>query len=117
MYRIIKIKNQNPEIARGKITGAESFENTAIGAYYVEYEGSKLMIVHNMDADETLEITITDAMITNPVIRGDLVASAPTDAEGNFVSYDDENAIFNHPTLKDGTLTLPPQSTVILKAE
>lgn len=115
--RIIKIKNQNPEIARGKITGAESFENTAIGAYYVEYEGSKLMIVHNMDADETLEITIADAMITNPVIRGDLVASAPTDAEGNFVSYDDENAIFNHPTLKDGTLTLPPQSTVILKAE
>ena len=99
------------------MTAVEPSENAAIGAYYVEHEGSKLMIVHNADADETIEITITDEMIKNPVIRGDLVASEPTDSEGNFVSADDENAIFNHPTLKKGVLTLPPQSTVILKAE
>ena len=113
--RIIKIKNQNPEIARGKITALEDFGNTSICAYYVEYEDSKLMIIHNMNAEETAELTITDEMIKNPVIRGDLVASEPTDKEGNVVSADDENAVFAHISLQDGTLTMPPQSTVILK--
>lgn len=115
--RIIKIKNQNPEIARGKITGVEEFDDTAICAYYIEYEGSKLMIVHNMNAEESKEITITDEMIENPVIRGDLVASNPIDGDGNFVEAPDENSIYQHIALKDGVLTLPAQSTVIIKSE
>lgn len=115
--RIIKIKNQNPEIARGEITGVEEFEDTAICAYYVEYDGSKLMIVHNMSAEESKELKITDEMIENPVIRADLVASNPVDSEGNFVEEPDENSIYQHITLKNGTLTMPAQSTVILKAE
>ena len=113
--RIIKIKNQNPEIARGKITGLQTFDNTAICAYYVEYNGTKLMIIHNMNAEENAELTITDDMIANPEIRAELVASSPVDKDGAFTSTEDENAVYQHITLKDGVLTMPAQSTVILK--
>lgn len=97
--RIIKIKNQNPEISRGKITSQVSFDDKNIGAYIVEYDGSKLLVIHNFNFEESKELTITDDMITNPEVRADLV----TDGSGK------------HVELKDGKLTLPPQSTVILK--
>ena len=113
--RIIKIKNQNPEIARGKITGLQTFDNTAICAYYVEYNGTKLMIIHNMNAEENAELTITDDMIANPEIRAELVASSPVDKDGAFTSTEDENAVYQHTAIKDGVLTMPAQSTVILK--
>ena len=113
--RIIKIKNQNPEIARGKITGLQTFDNTAICAYYVEYNGTKLMIIHNMNAEENAELTITDDMIANPEIRAELVASFPVDKDGAFTSTEDENAVYQHTAIKDGVLTMPAQSTVILK--
>lgn len=113
--RIIKIKNQNPEIARGKITGLESFDNTSISAYYIEYNGTKLMIIHNLNAEQSAELTITDEMIANAEIRAELVASSPVDKDGAFTSTEDENAIYQHATIKKGVLTMPAQSTVILK--
>ena len=98
--RIIKIKNQNPELARGTITGTQGFDNKNIGAYYVEYEGSKLLVVHNFSAKESRTITVTDDMIKNATVRADLVAESSD----------------KHVELKDGQLTLPAQSTVILKS-
>ncbi len=98
--RIIKIKNQNPELARGTITGQQSFDNKKIGAYYTEYEGSKLLVIHNFNAKSESVITITDDMIKNPIVRADLV---PESAD-------------KHIELKDGKLTMPAQSTVILKS-
>ena len=41
------------------------------------------MIIHNMNAEENAELTITDDMIANPEIRAELVASSPVDT----VSY------------------------------
>ena len=98
--RIITIKNQNPELARGTITGMESFGSNNIGAYYVEYEGSKLMVIHNFSAKESKTLAITDDMIKNATVRADLVAESSD----------------MHVELKDGKLTLPAQSTVILKS-
>lgn len=98
--RILKIKVQNPEIARGKITDVEDFGDKSIGAYYTEYEGSKLMIIHNFNKTNSKELTITDNMIKNAQVRADLVA----------------DNIDNHIELKGGKLTLPAQSTVILKS-
>ena len=114
--RIIKIKNQNPEIARGKITDIETFDNTSICAYYIEYQSTKLMIIHNMNAEENAELTITDDMIANPEIRAELVASSPVDKDGAFTSTEDENAVYQHTAIKEGVLTMPAQSTVILKS-
>ncbi len=98
--RIIKIKNQNPEIARGKVTGTEDFDDTNLSAYYVEYNGSKLMIIENFNRTDSKTVTITDDMIKNAVVRADLVTASNA-----------EHIILN----KDGTMTLPALSTVILK--
>ena len=58
------------------------------------------MIIHNFNAKESKELTITDDMIKDAVVRADLVAeSADT-----------------HIEVKDGKLTLPAHSTVILKS-
>lgn len=108
--RVFKIKNQNPEIARGTITDTVEFDDNAVGAYYVEYEGSKLLIIHNTATDSEKTLTITESIMKNSAIRGDLIAGDPaTDAEGNTVKQEI--------TLQDGQLVMPAQSTVILKAE
>lgn len=98
--RILKIKLQNPEIARGSITSLEDFGDSNIGAYYVEYDGSKLMIIHNFNKTDAKELTITDDMIKNAQVRADLVAESAD----------------KHIELKDGKLSLPAQSTVVLKS-
>lgn len=98
--RIIKIKNQNPELARGTITEIENFDDTNICAFYTEYEGSKLLVIHNFSKSDSKTLTITDDMIKNAAVRADLVAS-------------DANS---HIALDGGKLVLPKQSTVILKS-
>lgn len=100
--RIIKIKNQNPVIARGEITGTEDFDDVNVCAYYTEYDSEKLMIIHNLSSTEDKNLVITEDMLENPQIRGDLVASASP--ENN-----------KHISLNGDKLYLPPQSTVILK--
>ncbi len=99
--RIIIVKNQNPEISRGTITKIQNFDDTQVGAYYVEYNDSKLLIIHNFSKNDSKTLSITDEMLTNPVVRADLVATG--------TNY--------HIELKDGSVTIPPHSTVILKSE
>ena len=98
--RIINVKLQNPEIARGKITKSQKFDDQEIGAYYVEYKGSKLLIIHNFSAEESKELTITDDMIKNATVRADLLGDTKD----------------GHVELKDGKLTLPKRSSVIIKS-
>lgn len=98
--RIITIKNQNHEIARGQITEQVDFGDKQVGAYITEYDGSKLLIIHNFNKDESKELEITDEMLKNAVVRADLVTSDTS----------------THITIKDGKLTLPPYSSVILKS-
>lgn len=97
--RIIKIKNQNPEIARGKVTATEDFGDLNIAAYYIEYGNQKLMILHNFNYTESKTVTITDDMLKNAIVRADLLTSKS-----------DEHIILND----DGTMTIPPLSSVIL---
>ena len=98
--RIITIKNQNPEIARGRIVGIQGFDDKAVGAYYVEYENSKLLIIHNFSKNDAKELTITDDMIKNATLRADLIPESSS----------------KHTELKDGKISVPPQSTVIIKS-
>ena len=82
----------------------EDFSDPTISAYYIEKDGTKLMIIHNLSSTEEKTLTITEQMIKNPAIRADLVASAT--AEKN-----------DHITLNGTELKMPPQSTVILKTK
>lgn len=98
--RIIKVKLQNPEIARGRITGIQDFGDDAVGAFFTEYDGEKLLIIHNFDSEEAKALEITDDMIENPVVAADLV------------TVDNEKA-----ELKDGKLTLPVHSSVVIRTK
>ncbi len=96
--RIIKVKLQNPEISRGKITGVEDFGKDEIGAFYTEYNGEKLMIIHNFAKEGKAELEITDSMLKNAVLAADLVG-----AEGESVSF------------SGGKLSLPYHCSVVLR--
>lgn len=99
--RIINIKLQNPEIARGKIIKQQNFDDRSIGAYIVEYDKSKLMVIHNFSAEDSAELEITDDIIKDATVRADLLGDSK----------------YGHVELKDGKLTLPPHSSVILKSK
>ena len=98
--RIIKTKLQNPEISRGRITGVCDFDDDAVGAFFTEYDGSKVLIIHNFDTEETKTLDITGDMIPDAVIAADLIATEKGKAE-----------------LKDGKLTLSPHSSVVIRSE
>ena len=98
--RIIKTKLQNPEISRGRITGVCDFDDDAVGAFYTEYDGSKVLIIHNFDTEETKTLDITGDMIPDAVIAADLIAPEKGKTE-----------------LKDGKLTLSPHSSVVIRSK
>ena len=106
--RIIRLKNQNPEIARGNITDTLEMDDVYVGGYYIEYEGEKLLVIH-YGGDETKEIEITDEMLNKAEFRGGVVTSSAADYEG-----DPENW---NVTFSKGILTMPPMSTAVLKAK
>lgn len=98
--RLIKIRNQNPEIARGTITATFDSDDMNLGGYYIEYDGEKLLILYNGDTAEPREVEITDDMLSDAEFRGGCVCLADT-GEVEF---------------KNTTLTLPPRSVAVLKA-
>ena len=106
--RVIRLKNQNPEIARGTITDTMETEDPYLGGYYIEHEGEKLLVIH-YGGEETLELEITDEMLANAEFRGACVASDAADYEAEAEDW--------KVTYKKGILTLPPLSTTVLKAK
>ena len=100
--RIIKLKNQNPEIARGTITEELQTGDSNVCGYYVEYKGKKLLIVHNLNKTETKKISGDYPQ----KLRADLVATNGSDENGN--------TTVNHVEYNGKEITLPPQSTAIL---
>jgi len=102
--RLYKLKNQNPEIARGKITELFETDDVYLGGYYVEYNGEKLLIIH-YGGEEATKVTITDDMLSNAEFRGGVVAGTGEGEKEAQVTFD------------GGTLTMPPMSTAVLKAD
>lgn len=109
--RAIKVKNQNPQIARGDITETYPMENTAICAFKVEFSGEEFMVIHNLDDEKSCEITITADMLKEPSIGGKLYAM--TQAQMEDIAAQDEESVTSA-TLIENVLRMPPQSTVIL---
>ena len=98
--RIIKVKLQNPEISRGRITEVCDFDDDSVGAFFTEYDKNKVLIIHNFDSEETKTLDITDDMVPNAVVAADLVGVQDGKAE-----------------LKDGKLTLSPHSSVVVRSK
>ncbi len=96
--RIIKAKLQNPEIQRAKSIDPVDVGDDRVGAYTLENDGSTVMIVHNFDTEETKNLEIKSDKLSNPQIVADFITAKDAKAE-----------------LKDGKLTLPPHSSVIIR--
>ncbi len=109
--RVIKVKNQTPEIARGELVETYTFDNTSICAFKVEYEDKEVMVIHNLDDENSATLTLTEEMLENPEIRGDLYAQG-VDTEADTTAED--TRLLDYITLIDGVLTMPPQSSVVL---
>ncbi len=93
--RAIRIRNENPEIARGTQTALEELSSKDIGALSKDYQGSKIVILYNFGAETNL-VNLTSDLKTLS-IRGYLTV------DGSEV------------TLKDGVVTLPKYAIAILK--
>lgn len=94
--RVIKIKNQNPELARGTISEYDT-NDTEIVSYSTEYKGKTVYVFHNLNDSKSKTIELKE----NLTLRGDLYSVKAKD--GNYVEINGK------------TLTLPPYSTAVMK--
>ncbi len=94
--RALRLRNENPEIARGTISLVETLCDGDQAAITKTYEGSMIGIVYNT-SDEEINVTITGTELAEMGIRG-------------YLTLNGEEIV-----LEDGVLTLPAQSICILK--
>lgn len=94
--RCIRIRNENPEIARGEVALIPEVEDESICAITKTYKDSKIAMLYNLSA-ETKTVTVSKDTYGYEGIRG-------------YVSVDGTEV-----TLDGDTVTLPPSSVVILK--
>ena len=94
--RALRLRNENPEIARGEITLIDSLCQGHQAAITKSYNGSTIGIVYNT-SDEVITVDISGTEISDMQIRG-------------YLTLNNEEI-----TLKDGMLTMPAQSICILK--
>lgn len=117
--RALKIKAQNPEIARGKITETyKATDDIGVCAFKVETEDSAVIIVHNVNGDKASRLEITDEMLEDAEIVADLYAGA--DEKSTVVirgetAPAEEEEIPEFAYIEDGVLVLPPRASVVLK--
>lgn len=98
--RLIKLRLQNPEIARGDITEVVDFGDSFCTGLIIDDDGSRVLVIHNGNGEE-MELTID--MIDNPELRGWSVADLA------------EEPVEDVPKLSSGVLTVPAKTSVVLK--
>lgn len=94
--RALRLRNENPEIARGTITIVESLCDAYQAAITKTYDGSTIGIVYN-NSKEEIKVTLTGSELADMQIRGYLTLN------GEVI------------TLEGGVLVMPAQSICILK--
>lgn len=94
--KAIRIRNENPEIARGRLSVVEDLCSKDISAIKKVYEGSEIIILYNISPDAA-NVSLKDAGLTGLSIRGYLTV------DGNEV------------TIEDDLVSMPMYSIVILK--
>lgn len=94
--RALRLRNENPEIARGKIEIIDSLTDGNLAFITKTWEGSAIGIAYN-NSDEEMSLSLTGSGCESMAIRGYLTL------HGEVI------------TLENGTLTLPADSICILK--
>lgn len=107
--RLIKIRHQNPEIARGDIEEVVDFKDTEVGAYIINYDGSRVLIIHNA-GEEAKELTVD--MVEKPELRGWSTARVTVAVDNLEVNTTKDD---NKVTLSGGKLNVPAKCSVVIK--
>lgn len=94
--RAIRLRNENPELARGQIEIVEALTEEHQAAIIKSYGDSRIGVVYNT-SDETLAVNLTDTELSGMTIRG-------------YLTLNGEGIV-----LENGTLTMPAQSICLLK--
>ncbi|WP_312369939.1 alpha-amylase family glycosyl hydrolase [Lachnoclostridium sp.] len=94
--RAVRIRNENPEIARGDMSVIEELCTKDISAIKKVYKDSEIVILYNINT-EPANISLKDAGLSDLNIRGYL------SVDGNAV------------TMSEGVVSMPKYSIVILK--
>ena len=94
--RAVRIRNENPEIARGDMSVIEELCTKDISAVKKVYKGSEIVILYNINT-EPANISLKEAGLIDLNIRGYL------SVDGNAV------------TMSEGVVSMPKYSIVILK--
>ena len=104
--RVIALRNQNPEIARGELKTV-TFDTDAAAGYVCTYNGSSVLVIFNLGEKQAKVKIPEDAMKVSEV-RGYLLAHCKSDYADS-AEYDE--------TIKlDGQeLTMPAHSVMVLK--
>jgi hypothetical protein len=105
--RLIKIRNQNPVIARGELDEVFNFNEPKITAYSIESDDEEILIVHNFSENEEKILDLSKVEIENAVLRGDSMAF---DFEKN-TDYNGAKFV----KLNGNNLVLPPMSSAVIK--
>ncbi|MDR0914431.1 MAG: hypothetical protein LBM65_04625 [Oscillospiraceae bacterium] len=103
--RAIRLRGQNPGIARGETSLMVDFGVEQTMGYVTEYDGQKLLIVFNGSEDSTAVLQVKDKFQVEE-FRGGLVASAP------IKTADGTEAL--QVLCADGELTMPPKSAAVI---
>lgn len=124
-YRLLlKLKNQNPQIARGTVTACD-FGKDSICAYTCIYDDVAVMVIHNLSLDEDTFDLNSLGYSDFTELRGYLVSkaaegeketdSAPVlgaSSEAETDTEEKEQVV----TLESGKLLLPGRTTVVLRS-
>ena len=124
-YRLLlKLKNQNPQIARGTVTAVD-LGKQSICAYTCIYNGTAVMVIHNLSLDDT-DIDLGTTQYSDfTELRGYVVsknAEGEKETEGAPVfgqtssqdtQVEEKEAVA---TLEGGKLHLPGRTTVVLRS-
>ena len=123
-YRLLlKMRNQNPQIARGTVTAC-AFGEDEVCAYTCVYNGTAVMVIHNLGLDEFSFDLNTLGYGDFTELRGYVVAkaaegenesnSAPVfGASSEEETEEEEDKVA---TLESGKLTIPGRTTVVLRS-
>lgn len=85
--KLIKIRNANPEIARGKYTPIEFLDHTSFGGYLSTYNDSTVGIFHNTSMSE-IEINLSNYTEYNFEILRSYVGEGKATLNNNILTID-----------------------------
>lgn len=123
-YRLLlKLKNQNPQIARGTVTACD-FGAEEICAYTCTYDGVSVMVIHNLGLEENTFDLNSLGYSDFTEFRGYVVSKAKdgeseTDSAPVFgASSAEETTEVKEQiaSLTDGKLVIPSRTTVVLRS-